>query len=111
MSLLRGEKIIIDKNGVTMANGAYNKVADAIPDTKDFQREMQGILARHINGDWGDVCEHDAKVNEDAVKSGARILSEYTVAGITLWVISDAAWWDDKPALRCVTTILRPEDY
>jgi len=110
MNLLNGSKFSIKKEGVTMVTSTYNKVADALPDTKDFQRAMGEILSRHVCGDWGDVCAHDAKVNEDALKSGARILSAYTVAGIKLWVISDAAWNED-PLLRQVTTILRPEDY
>ena len=105
-----GEKFAILKSGVGMANGAYNEVANALPDTKDFQREMQELLHRHVSGDWGDVCKQDAKANEDAVKSGARILSSYTVKGIKLWVISDAAWTDNVE-FRETTTILRPEDY
>jgi hypothetical protein len=109
-SIVSGSRFSILKSGITMASGAYNEVADALPDTKDFQREMQAILVRHISGDWGDVDKHDWKVNEDAVKSGARILSAYTVAGVKLWIISDAAW-SSIIDVREVTTILRPEDY
>jgi hypothetical protein len=56
------------------------------------------------------VCKQDAQANEDALKTGARVLSSYVVDGIKLWVISDAAWTED-PRLREVTTILRPCDY
>jgi hypothetical protein len=110
MNLLHGSRFSIKKEGVTITPGAYNEVADKLTATKDFQRKMGEILSRHICGDWGDVCAQDAKANEDALKSGARILSAYTVAGIKLWVISDAAWNEDS-LLRQVTTILRPEDY
>ena len=108
--VLSGKEITILKSGVTMATGAYNELVNALPDTNDFQRELQMILCRHVSGDWGDVDAHDAKENDKAVKSGARILSGYTVAGVKLWVISDAAW-SLNADMREVTTILRPSDY
>ena len=110
MNLLHGSRFSIKTNGVTMTPGAYNEIVDKFPTEWQFQAYMQGILTRHVSGDWGDVCKQDAKANDDAVKSGARILSAYKVEGVKLWVISDAAWTDD-PKLREVTTILRPSDY
>ncbi len=63
-----------------------------------------GILGRHQRGDWGDLCEHDKRCNDHAVRSGARILSAYRVDEATrLWVITESD--------RSVTTILLPSEY
>ena len=109
--ILAGSKFKIDTNGLVITTPAYNEIADKLTTQEDFQREMQALLHRHINGDWGDVDPHDARVNEQAVKSGARIVSSYTVEGIKLWIISDAAYYDTAPELRQVTTFLLPSDY
>jgi hypothetical protein len=61
------------------------------------------FLRRHLSGDWGDLDE-DRRANEDAVKTGSRILSAYrTSKGKRLWVITEAD--------RSSTCILLPEDY
>lgn len=61
-------------------------------------------LARHVTGDWGDVCEDDKKVNDDAVKEGDRILSAYTLKdGTKFWIITEGD--------RSVTTFLLPSEY
>ncbi|QET03799.1 hypothetical protein FOB72_11255 [Cupriavidus pauculus] len=60
-------------------------------------------LSRHARGDWGSVPEEDAKANDLAVISGARILSAYDIAGVRVWIITEAD--------RSVTTLLLPEEY
>jgi len=61
-------------------------------------------LYRHANGDWGVVCDEDKCYNDDALKTGGRLLSAYTTpGGNKLWVITEAD--------RSVTTILLPEEY
>jgi hypothetical protein len=62
------------------------------------------LLDRHLSGDWGNVCEEDAQLNDEAVKIGNRIMSVYTLDGGTkVWIITE---WD-----RSATTILLPEEY
>jgi hypothetical protein len=62
------------------------------------------FLARHANGNWGDVDEHDKAENEFSVEHGFRILSAYRLADDTrIWIITEAD--------RSVTTILLPEEY
>ena len=62
------------------------------------------LLARHISGDWGDVCRADARENELSVREGFRILSSYPLStGAKVWIITEAD--------RSSTCILRPEDY
>lgn len=61
-------------------------------------------LKRHANGDWGDVCEGDDELNDDALISEGRLLSVYSDrSGTRFWIITE---WD-----RSATTILLPEDY
>ena len=70
-------------------------------------RRAGGVLAslfhRHEHGDWGGVCASDAKLNDRALKTGERILSEYTVGATRIWVITEAD--------RSCTTALLPEEY
>lgn len=65
--------------------------------------QLLGLLARHLAGDWGDLCAEDAQANDTAVEQGFRILSSYKVGQVTIWLITE---WD-----RSVTTFLLPEEY
>lgn len=67
------------------------------------------LLLRHALNDWGDLCQSDVRANEDALKTGARILSSYKVADDEkLWVITTAA---DDDGRRESTCILLPSEY
>lgn len=67
------------------------------------------FLNRHACGDWGDICDDDKRLNEEALQDGSRIMSVYSTSnGTKIWIITDAA--DDK-GCRKVTTCLLPEDY
>jgi len=68
------------------------------------------FLKRHITGDWGDVCEEDANLNNEAIAhEGAfdkqmRVLSAYkTNRNEAIWIITE---WD-----RSATTLLLPSEY
>lgn len=65
--------------------------------------KLYALVVRHLSGDWGDVCEEDARANEDALEQGYRILSAYTFKDERIWIITEAD--------RSVTTILLPEEY
>lgn len=66
--------------------------------------DIATALSRHRSGDWGELCEEDREVNEDALENGFRIMSVYTSKnGIKFWVITEAD--------RSCTTVLMPEDY
>lgn len=61
-------------------------------------------LVRHANGYWGDVCKEDWKSNDEALKNGLKLLSEYKLPdGRRIWIITE---WN-----RSATTLLSPEDY
>jgi hypothetical protein len=62
------------------------------------------LLLRHVTGDWGEVCEEDARENELSVKEGFRILSAYTLStGVKIWIITESD--------RSATTFLLPDEY
>lgn len=61
-------------------------------------------MLMHSQGVWGEVSEADAKINDEALMEGDRILSAYTSrTGVKFWVITE---WD-----RSYTTALLPDEY
>ena len=84
--------------GVTVITpGALDALAAAEQHPGDF-------LTRHLNGDWGELCEDDKAENQTALECDLRLMSAYrTSAGQKLWIITEAD--------RSVTTILLPEEY
>ena len=62
------------------------------------------LLARHHNGDWGDLDDDDKTENEYSVKHGLRIFSAYNLKdGQRIWILTE---WD-----RSATTLLTPSEY
>lgn len=62
------------------------------------------FLSRHVRGDWGEVCNEDRLLNDQALIDGSRLLSAYkTLKGTKLWVITEAD--------RSSTCILTPSEY
>ncbi len=61
-------------------------------------------VARHLICDWGDLCEEDREINEDAYLNGGRLFSRYlTEDGEAFYVITEAD--------REMTTLLLPSEY
>jgi len=61
-------------------------------------------LSRHIQGDWGEIDEHDSRENELSLIHGFRLLSAYTLRdGTKIWIITEAD--------RSASTLLLPEEY
>jgi hypothetical protein len=70
------------------------------------------LLMRHVRQDWGDLTAADAQANNEALKSGGRILSAYSPpGGIRIRIITEAQAVEDQPGSRMSTCILRPEEY
>jgi hypothetical protein len=87
----------------------YSATPGALAAIADADKNAVQFLRRHTSGDWGEVSEADAKLNEDALLSGERLLSAYrTTKGVRLWVITEAVGDDGR---RPVTTIILPEEY
>ena len=65
--------------------------------------EVNAAINRHLQGDWGDVCQSDWQRNEQALRDGDRLLSVYqTQAGEKFWIITESD--------RSTTTVLLPSD-
>ena len=61
-------------------------------------------LARHQNGDWGQLDDEDKQANERALLEEGRLVSRYvSVTGTPFYVITE---WD-----RSLTTVLLPQEY
>src|SRR5476649_2818198 len=51
----------------------------------------QFFLAKHVVGDWGEVCDEDKALNDQSLIDGSRLLSAYkTLKGERLWIITEA---------------------
>jgi hypothetical protein len=76
--------------------------AQATLDAADISAVL--LLARHVNGDWGDLSVEDLAANELAVLTGKRLLSSYAMpGGRKVWIVTEAD--------RSTTTILLPDEY
>lgn len=82
-------------------------VHEMMQTNQTFKHFVERSLGRHANADWGDLCEEDSALNDEALTSGEdRLFSSYTFDkknDIRIWIITE---WD-----RSVTTILFPHEY
>lgn len=82
-----------------------NDVAERAENDENFMAFInKAFCKRYCKCDWGDICEEDAKQNDEAVQHGERILAVYKYdKDTTIWIITEAD--------RSCTTILFPENY
>lgn len=67
------------------------------------------FLQKHQQGDWGEVCDEDKMLNDQALVDGSRLLSAFrTLRNTRIWVITEAK---DDQGHRAATTLLLPEEY
>lgn len=78
---------------------------EALAALEEANESAMPLIQRHHHGDWGNLCDEDQQLNDEAVKDGSRILSSYVLEATSqkIWVITEAD--------RSSTTILLPEDY
>ncbi|MBX3058865.1 MAG: hypothetical protein KF770_20560 [Anaerolineae bacterium] len=93
----RDQAVLFDLGHVLMTPGAAELGVDFAP-----------FLARHAQGDWGDLDNFDRRQNDIAVKEGYRILSAYNVPieneeTERIWIITESD--------RSSTTVLKPSEY
>jgi hypothetical protein len=68
----------------------------------------QDCLLRHVQCDWGNVCDSDKRKNDASVRAGnGFIQSEYVVSGHRIWVVTytDAA---ERPRF---TNVMLPTEW
>lgn len=71
-----------------------------------FYDFVKTSIDRYVLRDWGDLCEDDKKLNDEAVETGeSRIHAAYIrpETDEKIWIITE---WD-----RSATTILFPDEY
>lgn len=95
------------KLGATMMSAGF---ANSAKEDSILLAWSQLVLARHANGDWGDVDAEDRAMNDAAVAEGERIVSSYTLPDEFEGCPSDRLWVITERD-RSVTTILWPSDY
>jgi hypothetical protein len=80
--------------------------------TEAFEKNGQTpfeFLKRHLAGDYGELCDEDRRLNDQALVDGSRLLSAYRLKDQTrVWCITEAA--DDR-GRREATTFLLPGEY
>lgn len=80
-----------------------NGICNAALNNKAFFNEVLSALGRYTNKDWGDLCEEDKQINEDALLHGDRILARYETSKGPIYIITE---WD-----RSKTTVLFIDEY
>jgi hypothetical protein len=66
--------------------------------------EIASLIARHASGDWGDIDQHLAELNDQALNFGGLLHSIHRLdPDSELWIITEAD--------RATTTLLLPSDY
>jgi hypothetical protein len=88
-------------------------VAKVIDETPLFSTLCQVLLARHIQGDWGDLEEEDKESNEEALLEKGRLFSSYNLTDELKSLISvdEKKVWIITEYDRSATTILFPTEY
>ncbi len=78
-------------------------VNDKVAEDASFANLVLESLRRHLNGDWGDLCEEDKRENQLSLKQGFRLLSAYGEGGDKIWIITESD--------RSATIVLFPDEY
>lgn len=81
---------------------ATDEISVACQDSS-FASGVRNALNRHMKGDWGNVCDSDKALNNQALTDETRLLSSYEVNGQKVWIITEAD--------RSSTTVLFPHEY
>ena len=71
---------------------------------ESFEKEILKAFSRYLKKDWGEMCEEDKQINDEAVKSGNnRILAFYVTSKDKIYIITEHD--------RSATTILFADEY
>ncbi len=93
---------ILEKKSFPLGQVLITPPVEAV--LQEVGRNLQEFLDRHASGDWGDIDTDDWNANEEALTSGARLMSAFAVTEAQkIWIITEAD--------RSATTILLPADY
>ena len=109
---------IIYSSSATFPLGQIVATPGALELLQETGFSAAALCRRHVQSDWGDLCDEDRAENDFAITRSLRILSCYRLIDAerlaatprdkrsslpTLWIITEAD--------RSVTTLLRPDEY
>jgi len=66
-----------------------------------YETWLNVCLQRYNSGDWGDLCQEDQQLNDQAIKQGGRILARYNNSAGDVYIITDGGG----------TTVLLTDEY
>lgn len=89
-------KALFDLGQIVVTRGAAEE-------TKNIGRHPIQLIAKHVEGEWGDLPPEDIQENELSLEKGYRLFSAYNIEGAKFYVITE---WD-----RSYTTALLPSEY
>lgn len=79
-------------------------ISSYVVEDYQFYEFILASLKRYMDGDWGDVCKEDKRMNDSAVKNNDdRIVARYNNKSGDIYIITE---YD-----RSVTTILFTHEY
>ena len=85
---------------VVMTNGINSKMAE----NKKFSDEIMNCFKKYMVCDWGDMCNEDKEMNDNALRTGtARVLASYDTSEGKVYIITEQN--------RSYTTILFANEY
>ena len=70
---------IIYSNAARFSMGQIVATPGALRLLQETGFSAAALLARHLHGDWGDLCADDKQLNDQAVKGKGRLFSSYEV--------------------------------
>jgi len=90
--------MLVNLGRLVMTQGIANFVEE-----NKLYGELNNLINKHANGDWGDLPKSDIQENNRALEEGGRLFSSYKLGGEKIYIITE---WD-----RSYTTILFPDEY
>ena len=79
-------------------------IAEECKNDEKFAKEIEEAFKKYIQCDWGDTCESDSEMNNNAVENNNdRIVAKYITSKGDVFIITE---WD-----RSYTTIMFSYEY
>lgn len=79
-------------------------IAEETKESEEFKKEINKALKKYMSCDWGDTCQEDQELNNNAViNENDRIIAKYKTSKGDIFIITE----DDRRR----TTILFADEY
>ena len=82
---------------------------NAMSENKQFASEVMSALQKYCNKDWGDLCEEDKQINDDALQypEDLYLLAAYKTCKGKIYIITERI---SENAGDNVTTLCFPDE-